>query len=1265
MRYIAIFLLSFTSLLAHASQWIVEAEPGGHVTWSKDSVADIHAQGGLTLWNTHMMQGNVIIEYDARIVGDGRVSDLNCFWMASVGEGSGSPITPRLLKARGGRFLNSYTMRLYYLGYGGNYNSTTRFRRYTGDGRGVDSALCRPRILREYLDTAHLITADHWYHIRLEQIDGRVRYIIDGECLVDYVDPHPLTKGWFGFRTTLSHAQLRNFTFSCTNPDNAPVVIRPIGTAPCREQPVTFGVPFSQGELADGAPLQVSTSTGTPVPADQWTLATWPDGSVKWKAVATVVPPASQDLQLSKGKDKTRYNIQSTMRLCISTNGLLADSIMISGTKVIGNLWLELNGKRQPVTSAVHEQQGSVRDCWRFDGDDFCVRMYLYRGSNEIKLVHTSFIDSLTNAGGLRSLCLKAEIPVQGKLHQRKTVFLTSAGDSASLLSMDVKPLIARRPVNLNANGEPADPLSARILPQLASWDGFRLSQLSPGAFSIRKRATEQSPWIGTIEGHRSPGMVAFGDNHSSVALQLTDFWQSYPSTLQVDHARSDNAVVSLYMWSKEAEPMSFCHYDTIPHGLEAAYEDVQPGMSTANGTARTSVIYLYPSLQPVDTLASKLASLANHAQYLPTPEYLHRKRAFGFWSLDKGTATDTTLTDIIRFYADEQERHSWYGYFNYGDVMHSYDASRGEWRYDVGGYAWDNTELGTPAMLWYQFLRTGSPVAWRMAVAMSRHNAEVDCYHRGPHAGLGTRHNVLHWGCGAKEARISQAFFNRFLYYLTADERTGDILHEVVDADTLLYHLDPMRLAQPRSERYPCTAPARLRVGPDWLAYAGNWFTEWERTGNTKYRDKILAGMRSIAHLPHGLFSGPKALGYDPSTGIITWEGDTVVQNTNHLLSIMGGFEMMNEMMLSLTTPEWSRAWLTHAMDYKEKALTISRNHFRIPRLKAYAYWHTGNKTCYATALEDLQRNEPFRMLRGAESMNTIPMGGKGGFYTNDAATYALDAIFMQEVMTDAQPVPVILTAGQSNADGRVPLDQLPSYLTFDKCYWSYGSGDFETATGCFSPYSPRVAKPGIEHSWGFDAVVYHLLSKQQRQPLYIIKHTDGGTAISPTCKGSTHQLYWSADTTFLSHTGSASHGGRSLLKAFIRQIDDCLPRLPQNYDIKCLLWHQGESDQSADTLYYENLKAVVAYVRQHLVTLTGNKRYSHLPVICGTYSQSSRQRSQRIVDALYRLQQEDADFHVVDASDLPLLRDRLHFDAQGAETLGHRVYDVLRTLP
>lgn len=51
-------------------------------------------------------------------------------------------------------------------------------------------------------------------------------------------------------------------------------------------------------------------------------------------------------------------------------------------------------------------------------------------------------------------------------------------------------------------------------------------------------------------------------------------------------------------------------------------------------------------------------------------------------------------------------------------------------------------------------------------------------------------------------------------------------------------------------------------------------------------------------------------------------------------------------------------------------------------------------------------------------------------------------------------------------------------------------------------------------------------------------------------------------------------------------------------------------------------------------------------------------------MVDALYRLSREDRNFHVVDASDLPLLRDRLHFNAEGAQMLGMRLYKKLAEL-
>ena len=121
------------------------------------------------------MSGRVTIEYDACVVvekeGD-RLSDLNCFWMAS------DPKHPDNIwkreKWRSGIFLNCYSLQLYYMGYGGNYNSTTRFRRYDGNEAGITDPKVRPAILKEYTDTEHLLKANHWYHIKItNENEGR------------------------------------------------------------------------------------------------------------------------------------------------------------------------------------------------------------------------------------------------------------------------------------------------------------------------------------------------------------------------------------------------------------------------------------------------------------------------------------------------------------------------------------------------------------------------------------------------------------------------------------------------------------------------------------------------------------------------------------------------------------------------------------------------------------------------------------------------------------------------------------------------------------------------------------------------------------------------------------------------------------------------------------------------------------------------------------------------------------------------------------
>ena len=1076
--------------------WKVESEsPDYKVTFIGDT-AEIVSPKGLTLWRKEKMNGRVTIEYDACVVvekeGD-RLSDLNCFWMAS------DPAYPDNIwkreKWRNGIFLNCYSLQLYYMGYGGNYNSTTRFRRYDGNEAGIADPKIRPAIWKEYTDADHLLKANHWYHIKITNEDNRVSYYIDGERLVDFRDAEPLTEGWFGFRTPLSRTRITNFRYECSPQQISAVPLHWIGDTPEQDKAVSFGVPFDEGDVFPATPLRLKVNEYQDIPVDTWPLAYWPDGSVKWSGVAGVIPAGTERLTLEKASKKakttnkqpkasisiteTPENIQietGVLSVFIPRYGdFLIDSLLYKGTKVGEKAHLICSTQSKPIQentsqisfaryigeikSVTVERLGSVRALIKLEGvhrnrnkeidtnysegnyangsDEnsqnnrewlpFVVRLYFYAGSEQIKMVHSFIYDGDQKMDFIRSLGIRFDVPMREALYNRHIAFSCADG---GVWSEPVQPLVGRRMLTMpqvqddlslqqqQMEGKRIPPYEAfdeknrELLNDWASWNDYRLSQLTADAFSIRKRTNGDAPWIGTFSGTRSDGYAFAGDITGGLGLCLHDFWQSYPSSIEISDARTPVATLTAWLWSPDAEPMDLRHYDNVAHGLNASYEDVQEGMSTPYGIARTTTLTLVPQggYTGKKTFADDARQLSATSILMPTPEYLYNRRAFGIWSLpDRSTSfrirVEERLDAYIHFYQKAIEQNKWYGFWNYGDVMHAYDPVRHTWRYDVGGFAWDNTELASNMWLWYNFLRTGRADIWRMAEAMTRHTGEVDVYHIGPNAGLGSRHNVSHWGCGAKEARISQAAWNRFYHYLTTDERSGDLMTEVNDADHKLYELDPMRLAQPRSE-YPCTAPARLRIGPDWLAYAGNWMTEWERTGNTAYRDKIIAGMKSISALPNRLFTGPKALGFDPETGIITTECDPKLESTNHLMTIMGGFEIANEMMRMIDIPEWKDAWLDHAARYKKKAWELSHSRFRISRLMAYAAYHLRDRQMAEEAWTDLftrLEHTPapfFRITTILPPEVPAPLDECTSISTNDAALWSLDAIYMQEVI-------------------------------------------------------------------------------------------------------------------------------------------------------------------------------------------------------------------------------------------------------------------------
>jgi hypothetical protein len=396
-------------------------------------------------------------------------------------------------------------------------------------------------------------------------------------------------------------------------------------------------------------------------------------------------------------------------------------------------------------------------------------------------------------------------------------------------------------------------------------------------SFTIRKRTSATSSWIRHAGfGDRSTGLGYVGGISGGLGFGVRDFWQLHPSALDIRNARTDTATVTLWAWSPHADAMDMRPYDTAGHGLDLAYEDPRYGYGIGNGIARSTEIQLwaFDATPSLDRVAELGAALALPAQPVTTPATYASAGVFGYWGLpDRSTAARAALEDsvdaVADFYTQQVDERRWYGFWHYGNVMHTYDQYWHAWRYDVGGYAWDNAELGTDAMLWYQFLRTGRPETFRLAYQMTRNVSEVDTFHTGPFAGLGSRHDVQEFGDGAKEARVSEAYTKRFMYYLTTDELLGDHMRDALQLDETLLRYPPLR----DYLTVPAGVPTVIRIGPDWYALVSNWLTEWERTGDTRYRDRIVTGMTDIGNLPAGLFTGELggAVGFDPATAHIT----------------------------------------------------------------------------------------------------------------------------------------------------------------------------------------------------------------------------------------------------------------------------------------------------------------------------------------------------------------------------------------------------------
>ncbi|ALI97843.1 hypothetical protein DC20_01195 [Rufibacter tibetensis] len=181
--------------------WIVEAPTtAGSTVTIQDGKLLMDVDGGATIWFNQKLSGDILIEYTRKVlIGSGkndRLSDLNQFWMAT------DPRNNNLF-TRSGVFSEYDSLLLYYVGFGGNTNSTTRFRKYTGNGERV--------LYTDLTDKAHLLEPNKEYSIRIVVRDGVTKFYVDNEEYFSFQDPEPLREGYFGFRTVQSRQEADDF----------------------------------------------------------------------------------------------------------------------------------------------------------------------------------------------------------------------------------------------------------------------------------------------------------------------------------------------------------------------------------------------------------------------------------------------------------------------------------------------------------------------------------------------------------------------------------------------------------------------------------------------------------------------------------------------------------------------------------------------------------------------------------------------------------------------------------------------------------------------------------------------------------------------------------------------------------------------------------------------------------------------------------------------------------------------------------------------
>lgn len=760
----------------------------------------------------------------------------------------------------------------------------------------------------------------------------------------------------------------------------------------------SFGAIWPRGTVKEVSQYCVRNAQGEEIPVQSAVTAYWPDHSVKWTshcaevsklgAAPELIPVETAGQKASMEISETEQEILVQLEkgsVTIPKSGKkLLTNLVQPGKKTVeyaetvlileepvekdGDVWKHQVTYQGEIQCAEVETCGPLKCVIRIDGVyqnekhqrsccPFILRITIWKNGAKMDFQHTYLYDGDEKKDYLKGLGIRFYTKLQGPVFNRHIRMQTDYGTfhESCVLLTSWRP---RLPLEiyqaqmdgkkLPGEGEAAEALWAGVA-SMPVWSNYRMAQDSAEHFLIEKQTDQQGcGYIPVQHGRRAGGALCFGDEEGGLMLGKKDFWQKYPSGMEVNGLAEDQTSAVIWFYSPQANAFDYRHYANRGYS-QSYYEGFDEFGATPYGIANTNnctLAFYDGMIADEEALAQFSLEVQKPAVYLGEISYYHENRAFGYWSMESKETEmeqwlEAQLDQAVSFYQQEAEQRSWYGFYDYGDFMHTYDRVRHCWKYDMGGYAWQNTELVPTLWLWLYFMRTQREDVFVLAEAMSRHCSDVDTYHMGPYKGIGSRHNVRHWGCPCKEARIGMAGHHRYYYYLTGDGRMQDIFADAKDADYAILEIDPLRHFYDKDKM---VYPTHARSGPDWSSFCSNWMTQWERFDDVSYLEKIKVGVEDIKKAPLKLVSGSD-FEYDPKSGHLRYIGERAAGGS-HLQICMGAAQVWSELTLLLEDPEWTKIFAEYGRFYyldretqlEESRGLIGNREFSLPFMAAAA---------------------------------------------------------------------------------------------------------------------------------------------------------------------------------------------------------------------------------------------------------------------------------------------------------------------------------------